>query len=209
MTFSSRVEVVLENRDLRHHDLSDIGRAVTEPMHLRGAAHAAVQRAYVDIREMAVRFLPQHTASRRSGDGAFATWIAGMQTPGTYKVRTLPQATPAPGIVEMLQTLNREAVFQIANLARLTSKALAAGDFSTATAIAEVGVELHPESPILREQKTAALEGTGATAQALAEARACASMAPGNDWQVRIAVRRCTEHVNRLAKTSAPRGDAP
>ena len=223
MTFSPRVEVVLENRDLRHHDLSDIGRAVTEPMHLRGVAYAQVQRAYADIHEMAVRFLLQHTASRRSGEDAFAKWIAGMQTPGTYAMRTLPQATPAPGIVEMLQTLDLETpgrlrtlhrsdpgapVFQIANLARLTSKALAAGDFATATAIAEVGVELHPESPILREQKTVALEATGATAQALAEARTCASMSPGNDWQVGIAVRRCTEHVNRLAKTSAPRGDA-
>ena len=64
MKFSERYEVILENPDIRHHDLSDLGRAVTAPMRIRGASHRTVQRTYADIHEMMLRFL------REQGTGA-------------------------------------------------------------------------------------------------------------------------------------------
>lgn len=222
MIFSPRIEVVLESGEIRHHDLSDLGRAVTEPMHIRGGAQLDVQRAYVDVHEMAVRFLLEHASRNERGEESFAAWIAAKHAPGTYAVTVHSRVEAAPGTVDMLQTLDRTTptrlraahrsdpaapLFQPTSLARMTAKALAAGDFLTAAAIADVAVELHPDSSVLREQKAAALEGAGALPKALAEAKACAALSPGDDWQAGIAVRRCTQHVARLTKVVDGRRD--
>ena len=222
MIFSPRIEVVLEQPEIRHHDLSDLGRAVTEPLRLRGDAQLAVQRAYVDVHEMVVRFLLQHATRSGRADASFAEWMAATRTPGQYAVTVHPGVEAAPGLAAVLQTLDRTTaarlraahgtdpgapVFQPANLARIIAKALAASDFSTAVGIADLAVELHPGAMSLREQRVAAFEGAGALAKALAEATACASMSPGNDWQAAVAVRRCSQHVTRLANVSGVRPD--
>ena len=64
MTFSDRYEVVLERPTLRHHDLSDAGRAVTAPLGIRGEAAAEVQQSYVELHEMIFRALPSDTRTR-------------------------------------------------------------------------------------------------------------------------------------------------
>ena len=44
MTFSDQFEVALNDAVVRHHDLSDYGRAVTAPMAIRGTPQAEVQQ---------------------------------------------------------------------------------------------------------------------------------------------------------------------
>ena len=57
MPFSHRMEVVLGSNDIRHHDLSDIGRGITMPLRIRGREQAVVEKNYVAVQEMVVRFI--------------------------------------------------------------------------------------------------------------------------------------------------------
>ena len=212
MTFADRYEVILEHADIRHHDLSDLGRAVTAPLGLRGAAQPAVQRSYTDLHDMAVRFLKEHVTAGADRQ-RFGDWLASRQAAGAYSVAVHRGVEPAPTVVRVLETLDGRTagilraarqrdpgapVFQPDSLLRVTSKALAGRHFETAVAVADLAIELHPASPIFREQKSRALEGAGSTNAALAEASACAAMSAGNDWRASVALNACRERVARL-----------
>ena len=94
MTFSERFEVILDGSEIRHHDLSDYGRAVTAPMAIRGAPQADVQQRFVDVQEMAVRFLLER--SGRPADGLrFTDWLK-AQTAARYAVTVYPGSRPGP-----------------------------------------------------------------------------------------------------------------
>ena len=213
MKFSERYEVILENGDIRHHDLSDLGRAVTAPMQIRGAAQDDVQRAYADIHEMMLRFLEQGTDATSAATG-FATWMTAAHAPGRYAVTRHPRVEPAPTVVEIEQTLGphtpallRNAheqdpeapLFQPADLLRVVRKALTNGDFATAIALTDFGAALHPASPQLAELKSQALESGGRVEEARAVAAACAAMPTSNDWRAGVAVKTCADRLKRLS----------
>jgi hypothetical protein len=94
MKFSDRIVVILERPGLRHHDLSDLGRAVTAPMGIRGETQAEVQAQYAGVQEMVVRFLEERSGHREAGASPFADWIRTRNDPG--RVTVTKRAGTAP-----------------------------------------------------------------------------------------------------------------
>lgn len=213
MRFSERYEVIVQNPDVRHHDLSDFGRPVTEPLRIRGTAQQAVQQVYVDVHEMIVRFLQEHAGAGAPETDRFAKWIATAPARGAYAVTAYPRVEPAPTVEAIEQTLSeatpamlREAqtrdpdapLFQSSNLLRIAKKAMAADAFTTATAIADFAATIYPASPLFADLKSDALERSGTFQQAQVVASACAAMPSDNDWRAAVAVRLCAERSRRL-----------
>ncbi len=214
MTFSARYEVIVKDADVRHHDLSDLGRAVTAPLQIRGAPQQAVQRTYAEIHDMALRFLQEQVAGAPSSAEPFPAWLARAQIDGRYTVTAFPHLQPAPTVVEVEQTLGpgtpallraarardpEAPVFEAESLLRLARKALAAGDFATSIAVAEFGAATHPARPQFLELQGAGLEGSGSWERARAVTAACTALPPGNDWRTGLAIGRCAERAKRLA----------
>ena len=214
MKFSDRYEVILENGEIRHHDLSDLGRAVTAPMRIRGAAQDVVERTFADIHEMMLRFLLEQLTGPPSLAPAFPAWLAAAPAPGRYAVTRYPGVEPAPTVVEIEQTLGpgttallrgayerdpEAALFQPANLLRIVRKALTGDDSATAIALADFGAAIHPASAQFAELESQALESGGRATEARAVAAACAAMPASNDWRAGAAVNLCADRVKRLS----------
>ena len=96
MPFSRRFELTLQASGIRHHDLSDIGRAVTEPLRLRGDAQAAAQAGYAAVQGTLVRFF-QAAVAGEDGLRAFEGWVTDTtRASDVYTVTVHPATTPAP-----------------------------------------------------------------------------------------------------------------
>ena len=213
MRFSTRYEVIVHSPELRHHDLSDFGRGVTAPLGIRGEAQAVVQQHYADVQAMTVRFLKAHLPTGSITGNSFGEWLKPKQSPGTYTVEVHPGAQPAPTTAKILETLGRNTpavlrqarssdpaaeLFQVNDLERIVTKALAMRAFQTARELADFALELHPDSPIFYNHKSSALEGAGDTAGAAESATACAGKQAGNDWRASVALLQCKERLERL-----------
>jgi hypothetical protein len=98
MRFSRRYEVVLENQAIRHHDLSDVGRAVSAPLGIRGDAQDAVLRHYADVQQMLLHFL--------DSPGRFAQWLQQLGEQGGYSVALHDSVEPAPTTAEVLESFD-------------------------------------------------------------------------------------------------------
>lgn len=218
MKFSRRIEVVLESRAIRHHDLSDVGRAVTAPMGIRGDAQAEVQQQYAAVQEMVGRFLEEHSTRRESSAQPFADWIQARNAPGRLTVSVRPGIEPAPTTVQMMRSLDDNAaatlaaarlrdpegaVFQESALSELISQALVQRQLRTAAALVALATELHPKSAVLLAQATRVAEEGGNRAGALASATACVALDAGNDWRAAAAIEQCKAGLERLRKTSS------
>ena len=214
MKFSPRTEVILESPNLRHHDLSDLGRGVTAPLALRGEAQAEVQDQYARVHSMIARFLLEHGVSAPAAAKPFAEWVYAERAVGNYTVAFHPAVTAAPTLAHTLNTLDdstpallrsaRERdpnapLFQRASLMRVVSKALAGRRYPLAEALSEFAAEVHPDAPIFQASRSAALEGRGDETKAMHVASACAAMPAGNDWQSTVAINACRDRVTRLA----------
>jgi len=212
MRFSDRYEVALRNPDLRHHDLSDIGRAVTAPMALRGAAQQSVQRDYATTQRMLVRFFRDLSTGGSGSQADFSRWLQAGRGE-EYSITFRKGLEPAPTLEATLdrlgastlptlrQALGRDpeaAIFEPESLSRLLVGALVRRDFETADGLARFALELHPGSAVLAEHRSEALEGRGEVASALAVAKACAAADPGSDWRSAVAIDACKERVERL-----------
>jgi hypothetical protein len=110
MRFSERFEVTLDRAGVRHHDLSDLGRAVTAPLGIRGEALADVQRAYRDVHELVLHFLQEYGAGRSSSDGAFVPWVERQRASGAYALTVHPRVEPAPTTLQVMEKLSRASV---------------------------------------------------------------------------------------------------
>ena len=211
MAFSERFEVTLGGSEIRHHDLSDYGRAVTAPLDIRGAAQADVQQRYVDVHEMAVRFLLERSGRGPTGAIPFAEWLKAQNGP-RYAVTATAGTEPAPTLVRVLEAMDGTTVttlrdarhrdpeaplFQPASLARIVAKALATGDLQLALGLADFAVDVHPGEPVLQELKSRVLDARGDVADAVRVATACAAMTADNDWQASGAIARCKERAER------------
>ncbi len=214
MSFSDRFEIVMRHPDLRHHDLSDLGRGVTAPLTIRGASQAAVQQGYADVQDMTVRFLLEQSGRRTDTDVRFSEWVATLDAE-RYTATVRPGTQPAPTTVDVLSTIGvatagvlREAkrrdpqapVFQSGDLSRVVSRALVSGDLPAALALADFALEVHPASPVLQELKSAALERRGDRRAAVSVAAACAALTSDNDWRATAAIRECAARVERLGR---------
>jgi hypothetical protein len=220
MRFSERFEVTLGRADVRHNDLSDLGRGVTAPLAIRGAAQADVQRTYADVHELVVRFLQEYGAGRLLPDEAFKPWAERQRASGAYALTVHPRVEPAPTTLQVMGTLSRTSavalreahrvdpdgdVFQVSNLSRVIRKAVATRDLETAGALADFAVELHGTSAVLQQQRSQVLEDRGQHEAALACATACAALEAGQDWRAGGAIAQCRERVERLTKGAAGR----
>ena len=216
MRFSDRYDVTLQNPDLRHHDLSDLGRAVTAPLGIRGAAGTSVQRDYALVHEITLRFL-QRRSGASADEAPFSRWLESAAATGGHTVAVHAKVEPAPTTVRALETLGRDtvvqlraawsidpaaAVFQADNLSRIVIRALTIGDLSLAEAAVLFALELHADSPVLLELHSRVLEARGDAGGALARARSCAAIPPGGSWRATVATQACRERVERLAESA-------
>ncbi len=219
MKFSDRIEVTLESPGLRHHDLSDVGRAVTAPMGIRGDLQAEVQAQYAGVQEMVVRFLEERSGHRESGVPSFADWIRTRNEPGRVTVTERPGTTPAPTAADLLRSLDTDAVvnleaarardpeaevFEESALVRLIAQALASTDLKTAAALADLAIDLHPTSAVLLAQASRVDEATGNRSGAIEAATTCAGLRAENDWQAAAAIAQCQDRLRRL-RIASPR----
>ena len=75
MERADRFEVILRHADLKHHDLSDLGRGVTEPLRLRGDSLQSVEEAFATSQEVIVRFLQTYVARTAGQPDDFERWL--------------------------------------------------------------------------------------------------------------------------------------
>ena len=216
MKFSDRYDVTLQNPDLRHHDLSDLGRAVTAPLGIRGAAAMAVQRDYELVHELTLRFLQQRPGTP-ANDGSFGQWLQSAASAAGHAVAVHPKVEAAPTTVRILQTLGRDTVhqlraaraadptasiYQAENLSRIVTGAIVKGDLMLAEEAVLFALELHAESPLLVELHSRVLEARGDRWAARERASVCSAMQPGSSWRAGVAIHACRERVARLPAAS-------
>ena len=215
MLFSRRIELVLQDDAVRHHDLSDIGRAVAVPMRIRGDAQGVVEREYADVQETIVRFLQSQSTGGGEAAAALDTWMTSHDGTSRHAVKVYPAIEPAPVVQQVIASLDastaamlRDAhgrdpdapVFEADNRARIAAHAIVAPGPRTALDIVNVARELHPDDPRFLALRSEASLAAGDRATALSAARDCAAVPPGDDWQVQAIVARCREEVSRLTK---------
>jgi hypothetical protein len=214
MRFSDRFEVRLDDPALRHHDLSDLGRAVTAPVGIRGGEQAQVQAAYIAVHEMLVRFVVAFGRQPSRDREAFAAWLDRGQASGGYALTRHPGVAPAPSTERVVATLGRTSVamlrdargrdpegdvFQVSSLARLVVRAVASRDLEIARAVVEFAATVHPTSAVIEELRSRVLEARGEQAEALASATRCASLDAAQGWRALAAMADCRERASRLA----------
>jgi pimeloyl-ACP methyl ester carboxylesterase len=212
MKFADRTEVMLGSSDIRHHDLSDIGRGVTMPMRIRGQAQPIVERNYTAVQEIVMRFIVEHAAGRTSTPARLSEWLDEHKASDDLTVTVRPRIEPAPTTTAVLQSLSdatlsgltearqrdpEAAIFQERSLWQLVTSA-SARQPRLAEALADFAVNLHPTSAVLLEQASQIALGAGDRAKAAERARRCASIKVESDWQASIAVAKCGALLQRL-----------
>jgi hypothetical protein len=212
MQFSERTEVVFGANDIRHHDLSDIGRAVTMPMRLRGEAQMTVEKAYAGVHEMLVRFIGEHSSRTRSTPSPLVAWLESHKATDNLTVTLRPAIEPAPTTRAAIESLSDSTLanlkdarqrdpeaplFEEYNLRELVAAA-SVRRASMAAPLAEFAVGLHPASAVLLAQASEIVLAAGDRSKAIETARACAALKPEADWQASIAVGKCTALLQRL-----------
>ena len=200
MRFSDRYEVILETPDLRHHDLSDLGRGVTAPLSIRGPNQPAIEAAYARSHDILVRFL-QEQAAAPTDASRYAGWLRGQAAPGQTSVTVRPGVQPAPSPVHVLETLGprtadviRSArqrdpeaeLFQPDTLGRIVDRAIDTGNLPVARAVSDTAVEIHPDNPRLLDRSSHVLEALGDLASARARAARCAALEAPDAAGVRL-----------------------
>lgn len=215
MAFSRRIEIVLQDDSVRHHDLSDIGRAVTVPLGIRGDVQTAVEREYADVQETVVRFLQSQAVSDDASSAALETWLTTHDAQSRHAVKVYPAIEPAPAVQQVLAALGASTpamlraahdrdpnarVFEADSLVKIVARALAVTAPSTAVEIANLARELHADDPRFLALKSEAALAAGDRPGAVAAARDCAAVKPGDDWQAKATVARCQDEVKRLSR---------
>ena len=151
-------------------------------MAIRGTAQADVQRRYVEVHDMAVRFLLERSDRVPAGSIRFAEWLSAQRGPRTsVTVRTGTE--PAPTVVRVLETVDAQTLttlrdarhrdpaaplFEAQNLSRVVSKAIA-GDLESALGLVDFALAVHPSAPILHALKSQILEARGDLARRQAD----------------------------------------
>jgi hypothetical protein len=212
MPFSNRIEVVLGSTDIRHHDLSDIGRAVTIPLRIRGREQSVVEKNYAAVQEMVVRFMVEQAADGASRPARLADWLDEHKSQDDFAVTLRPGIDPAPTTSMVLRSLSdttaadliavrqrdpEAPIFQEHSLSQLITAA-AAREPRLAGELADFAVTLHPASAVLLAQASEVALAAGERAKAKESAQACAGIKVDSDWQASIAVAKCSALLRRL-----------
>lgn len=171
MRFSRRHEVVLADPELRHHDLSDYGRAVSAVLGIRGAAQSMVLRRYAEVQQTIVRFL--------NGDATLGAVSHAIDpAPTTVQViESLSEGTPK--LLADARRRDPEApIFSEDDLRRIVEAAR--GQVALAAGLGRFALAVHPNSAILHR---AAAEVAAAPAAREIYTRCAALPEPQNDWR--------------------------
>ncbi len=212
MKFSDRTEVVLDSADVRHHDLSDIGRAVTIPMRLRGEAQTTVEKAFANVHEMLVRFVGEHSSRPRSTSSRLVAWLESHKATDNLTVTMRPAIEPAPTTRAAIESLSDSTLANLKDARQRDPDAPLFGEYSLrelvaaasmrraslAAPLADFALGLHPASAVLLAQASEIAFAAGDQLKAIERARACAALKPDADWQASIAVGKCTALLQRL-----------
>jgi hypothetical protein len=212
MKFSRRYEVVLENPDLRHHDLSNVGRAVSSSLGIRGNPQDMVLRTYADVQTMLLQFLE---ASHRHESASFTQWLQQQGKNDEYSVTIHDSVEAAPEIYDVLTAVDRwtperlrEAygrdmdaeVFSEEGLLQILTAARSQ-DAKLAFSLVPFATEVQPRSIQVLQSASAVAESAAqrTTARQLA-ARCVAIEFQQGDWRAQAAHEECRERVARLDK---------
>jgi len=212
MKFSLRYEVVLENGELRHHDLSNVGRAVSASLGIRGDSQNMVLKTYADVQTMLLQFLE---ANRRQESGPFTQWLQSLGSGAEYTVAVRNGIEPAPTLYDVLtatqdwtperlrEAYGRDAeaeVFSEDGLLQILSEERL-HDAHSALGVALFAMEIQPKSIQVFRLASAIAESAGISVTARELANRCVTMEIQNDdWRARAAHEDCRERALRLSK---------
>jgi pimeloyl-ACP methyl ester carboxylesterase len=210
MKFSQRYEGVLKNPELRHHDLSNVGRAVSASLGIRGAAQNAVLKNYADVQKMLFEFLE---ANRLKQSRWFTPWLQQIGTEGDYSISVRDAVEPAPPLSDVLDAIEdwtpqrlREAylrdtdaevftengILQILAVARSHCLPMALRLVPFATEVQGNSFEILRVASAVAESA-----GDSCTARSLAD-RCLVLRIAGDDWRARAAQTECRKRSERL-----------
>ena len=210
MKFSRRYEVILENSELRHHDLSNVGRAVSASLAIRGNSQNMVLGTFADVQAMLLQFLE---ANRRQESGPFTLWLQRLGSDAGYTVAVRDGIETAPALYDVLTAIEDWTPEQLREAYRRDAEAevfsedallqiLAAArshDARSALGVALFATEIQPKSiQVLRlASSVAELARNGTTARDLANR--CVEMEiQDGDWRAQAAHEECRERAARL-----------
>jgi Chlorophyllase len=212
MKFSRRYEVVLNNPDLRHHDLSNVGRAVSASLGIRGDPQSLVLKTYADIQTALINFLD---ANQHRDDAALAQWLRSLGQTSDYTVSTRDSIEPAPELFDVLDAIERwtpdrlrdahqrdpEAeIFSEDGLLQLLSAARSK-DVHLASSLVPVAAAIRPTSIQILERASAIAESAADLDSARDLATTCVAMKiDDRDWRAQTAQQNCRGRLGRLRK---------
>jgi pimeloyl-ACP methyl ester carboxylesterase len=167
MRYSERYEVVFDDAELRHHDLSNFGRGVSTVLNARGPAQPMVLDRYAAVQRMMLAFLDHVIGAKPAA--SLELRLAGEGA--GYRVTALPAIVAAPSIpaaVELFSTrpgaqaaaeLKRHhaadpeaPTFTAESLAEIGRRLLRVSRAAEARELLEFGAELHPRSKEIADE---------------------------------------------------------
>ena len=147
---------------------------MTEPLHLRGDAQAAVQAGYAAVQATLVRFF-QTAVAGKDGMREFEGWVTDTtRASGVYTVTVHGATTPAPTLQAVLATLGggtatmlREAhgrdplgpVFSADSMEEIAARALTQRQFAIALEVIAFARSLYADARVLLLLESEALDG--------------------------------------------------
>ena len=210
MKFSRRYEVVLKNSGLRHHDLSNLGRAVSASLGIRGEPQNMVLKTYADLQAMLLEFLE---SNRHPSSSHITLWLQQLGSDAAYSVSVRDAVEAAPPLYDILtniadwppqrlreawqrdaeaEAFTEDGLQQILNAARTHDRGLALGLVHFAT-------EIQANSIQVLRAGSAVAESAGDSTTARELAGRCAAMeVPNDDWRAQAAHDECRERIKRL-----------
>ena len=210
MKFSRRYEVVLAGDGLLHHDLSNVGRAVSASLGIRGDRQDMVLRTYADVQAMLLQFLE---ANRHRGGDQFTQWLKQLGSDAGYGVAVRDGVEAAPALHDVLTAIDdwtpqrlREAyrrdaeaeVFSEDGLLQILAAARS-HHARLALDLVHFATEIQAQSILVLRVGSAVAESAGDSNTARALAIRCAAMAiQDGDWRAHAAHEECSARARRL-----------
>jgi hypothetical protein len=203
MRFSGRYEVILTNPDLRHHDLSSVGRGVSASLGIRGDPQPIVLQTYADVQTTILQFLE---ANQHPQTNAFAEWLQHLGQSPAYACTTREATQPAPELYDVLTEIDRwtpdrlreayerdpdadafseDGLLLIMNVARTR-------DTHLAQSFVPLAIEIRPNSVQLLQLASAIEESSGESPNAQDLALRCLAISvQDGDWRSQAAQTQC------------------
>lgn len=212
MRFSRRYEIVLQNPALRHHDLSNVGRAVSSALGIRGDPEPMVLKTFADVQNTLLNFID---ANQHRTNVGLAQWLQHLSENADYAVTTQEATQPAPELYDVLAAMEqwtpdrlREAhqrdpdaeIFSEEDLLQILAAARL-HDLRMAQNLVPIMLEVQPQSIQLLQLASAIAEASGDTVAARELTGRCLAISiPEEDWRAQTAHKDCRERLVRSVR---------